>query len=312
MPLDPEIKAMLDLVASLNAPPMSAGDAVTARTTFRELVVGARSPESVVPVASVDDVKFDGPGGGIAARIYRPERSGPVPTLVFFHGGGFVIGDIETHDNQARWICRETDSVVVSIDYRLAPEDPWPAAVDDCIAATRWAVEHVADLGGDPSRIAVGGDSAGGNLSAVVAQICRDEGIALAAQLLIYPATDLREIFEEYPSVTENAEGYFLTLDDMIWFSRNYFGESDPSDPRLSPILGRLDGLAPAVIVTAEFDPLRDSGEAYAKALEDAGVDVAMRRFDGLIHGFFDLAALSQGAAGAVRDTCALMRSLLW
>jgi acetyl esterase len=312
MPVDPKIQEVLDLLASFNAPPMSQNDAVTARQNFRAMVVGSRDPNAEVPVASTEDIKFDGPAGPLAARIYRPERTGPLPTVVFFHGGGFVLGDIETHDNQCRWICRETEAVVLSVDYRVAPEAPWPAAVDDCFAATKWAFEHVEELGGDGARIAVAGDSAGGNLSAVVAQLCRDDGIALAGQLLIYPATDQRPLWEEYPSVMENAEGYLLTLDDMIWFSNHYFGESDPSDPRLSPQLGRLEGLAPAVVVTAEFDPLRDSGQAYARALREAGVPVTVHNFEGMIHGFFDLAAISPGAARAVQQTCADFKAVLW
>jgi acetyl esterase len=313
VPLDPKIKEMLDLLASFEAQPMSSGDPDTARRNFRALAVGARQPEHVVAVADVSDTKFDGPAGPVAARIYRPETAGPVPTVVFFHGGGFVIGDIETHDNQCRLLCRETGSVVVSIDYRLAPEAPGPTAVDDCVAATRWVAETVGELGGDADRVAVAGDSAGGNLAAVTAQICRDDGgPALAAQLLIYPAVDLgQDPGEVYPSRLANADGYFLTADDMLWFSGHYVGGADPADPRLSPIHGRLDGLPPAVVATAEYDPLRDEGEAYARALEEAGVQVTCRRYAGLIHGFFDLSAWSPGARDAVIQVCADFADLL-
>lgn len=313
MPLDPNVKQMLDLLASFNAPPMSQGDAETARRNFRALVVDGRQPEHVVPVAGVEDIKLDGPAGPMAARIYRPEGTGPHATVAFFHGGGFVIGDIDTHDNQCRWLCRETGAVVVSFDYRLAPEAPWPAAVEDCLAATRWAGENVDRLGGDPARLAVAGDSAGGNLAAVVAQQVRDDGgPSLVAQLLIYPATDLvDDEGRKYPSRVENAEGYFLTVDDMLWFSGHYVGGADPTEPRLSPIYGRLDGLPPAVVATAEYDPLRDEGEAYAEALQALGVPVTVRRFDGLIHGFFDLPALSPAAETAVRQVCADFAALL-
>lgn len=313
MPLDPETKTILDLLASYNAPPMSAGDPATARSGFQAMTVGMRTPESVVPVGATEDRTIDRPAGPMKIRIYRPEREGALPTVVFFHGGGFVIGDIETHDNQCRRICSTAEAVVVSVDYRLAPEDPWPAAVDDCLAATRWAVQHMDELGGDPDRIAVGGDSAGGNLAAAVAQVFRDEHIGLAAQLLIYPAVDLRgEEEDRYPSVLENSDGYLLTLDDMLWFHGHYVGDRDADDPRVSPILGRLEDLPPAVLVTAEFDPLRDSGEAYARLLEEAGVKVYARRFHGLIHGFFDLVDVSRASAAAVEQTCADLHDLLW
>ena len=196
---------------------------------------------------------------------------------MFFHGGGYVIGDVDTHDNQCRMLCREAEAVVLSVGYRLAPEHPFPAAPEDCFAATRWAAEHVDRLGGDAGRIAVAGDSAGGNLAAVVALMARDAGgPALAAQLLIYPGTDFAG---GYPSETENAEGFFLTRADMEWFREQYLAGADPSDPRLSPIAAPdLSGLPPAVVATAEFDPLRDQGDAYARALEEAGVPVIARR----------------------------------
>lgn len=312
MPLDPPVKQMLDLLASFNAPPMSQGDAETARRNFRLMAVDSRQPQHVVPVASVEDTKFDGPAGPIAVRIYRPEGDGPHPTVAFFHGGGFVIGDLDTHDNQCRWICRETGAVVASFDYRLAPEAPWPAAVEDCVAATRWAAENIDRLGGDPARLAVAGDSAGGNLAAVVAQQVRDGGPALAAQLLIYPATDLTDDQgATYPSRLENAQGYLLTVDDMLWFSGHYVGGADPADPGISPLRGDLRGLPPAVVATAEYDPLRDEGEAYAEALRAAGLPVTVRRFDGLIHGFFDLPAVSSAAEQAVRTICTDFAALL-
>lgn len=315
MPLDPPVKQMLDLLASFNAPPMSQGDAETARRNFRFMAVDARQPQAVVPVAAVEDDKLDGPTGPISVRIYRPENpaGGPVPTVAFFHGGGFVIGDLDTHDNQCRWICRETGAVVASFDYRLAPEAPWPAAVEDCLAATAWVADNIDRLGGDPARFAVAGDSAGGNLAAVVAQQVRlTGGPALAAQLLIYPATDLADDEgKTYPSRLDNAEGYLLTVDDMLWFSGHYVGGSDPQDPKLSPLRGELAGLPPAVVATAEFDPLRDEGEAYAEALQAAGVPVTVRRFPGLIHGFFDLPAVSPAAEAAVRQICTDFAALL-
>jgi acetyl esterase len=309
VPVDPPIQGMLDLLASMQRGPMSSAAPADARRAFRMLTVDFRDPATIVPCDSVEDVDLPGPAGPLRARVYRPEAEPPLPTVVFIHGGGFVLGDVETHDNQCRTLANEIGAVVLSSDYRLAPEAPFPAAVDDALAITRWAAEHVGELGGDPDRVAVAGDSAGGNLAAVVAQQTRDTGPALAAQLLIYPGTDF---VTRHPSEQENGEGYFLTLDDMEWFADNYTGDADRTDPRLSPGLSEdLAGLPPAVVATAEFDPLRDQGNAYADALEAAGVPVVKRCYPGLIHGFFDLAALSPAAAAAVREVCADFRALL-
>jgi acetyl esterase len=313
MPLDPQIRQMLALIESMGRPSLAAGAPAEARQGFRMLTVDLRPPETIVPVAATEDVELPGAAGHLQARIYRPEGEGPFPTILFIHGGGFVIGDIDTHDNQCRTVCRDVGAVVLSVGYRLAPEAPFPAAPQDCLGALRWTAEHVGELGGDAERVAVAGDSAGGNLAAVTALQARDAGgPPLAAQLLIYPGTDFREDDGRYPSRDENAEGYFLTRADMEWFRNHYVGSSDPTDPLLSPLLAAdLSGLPPAVVVTAEFDPLRDEGEAYARALEEAGVPVTRRRFDGLIHGFFDLSVVSPAAAEAVRETCAALRSLL-
>jgi acetyl esterase len=277
------------------------------------MTVDMRRPESVIQVKETADVTIPTADGDLPARIYRPDRDGPLPTVVFVHGGGFVIGDIETHDNQSRAICAGADAVVVSIDYRLAPEAPWPAPVDDAYAAVRWAAEHIDELGHDADRLAVAGDSAGGNISAVVAQLCRDAGPRLAAQLLIYPGTDM-DPDGPYQSRIDNAEGYFLTADDMLWFRNHYVGETaDWADPRMSPLkAGDLSGLAPAVVVTGEFDPLRDEGEAYADALKAAGVEVDAQRYDGMIHGFFDMGPLSKAAQAATDDAVRRFRTLLW
>ncbi|MGN6128914.1 MAG: alpha/beta hydrolase, partial [Nocardioidaceae bacterium] len=244
------------------------------------------------------------------ARVYRPGTEGALPTVVLFHGGGWVIGDLDTHDNMARSICRDCEAVVISVDYRLAPEAPFPAAVEDAVAATRWAAEHLAELGGS-DVLAVAGDSAGGNLAAVVAQQLRDSsGPALAAQLLVYPATDVPG---EYPSREENGEGYFLDVPTMEWFMEQYASEVESlTDPRLSPLQApSLEGLPPAVVVTAEYDPLRDEGAAYAKALSAAGVRVDYREFDGMIHGFIDMGPHSTAAHKAVDETCAMFSALL-
>jgi acetyl esterase len=310
MPLDPHLKGLLDFIASAGLPPMSQGTPETARAGFRALAVDARPVDALPLVASVEDITVPGGDGPRPARVYRPSAPGPLPTIVLLHGGGFVIGDLDTHDLTARTLANGCDAVVVSVDYRLAPEDPWPAGVEDAVAATRWAASALSTLGGD-DRLAVAGDSAGGNLSAVVAQVMRDEGIPLAGQLLIYPVTDRRG---SYPSHQENGTGYFLDLDTMLWFDEQYVGhltEVDVTNPRLAPLNGDLTGLAPAVLVVAEFDPLRDDGLAYAAALEAAGVPVEVRTFPGMIHGFVDMGRHSPGAQAAVDETCALFRTVL-
>jgi acetyl esterase len=311
MPLDPDVANLLGLLESMRRPKLHELPASKARKGFEELVVGARAPHAVVPVASTEDIAVPGPAGEIRARVYRPERPGPLPTVVFFHGGGWVIGSIETHDNQARSVCRLTESVVVSVDYRLAPEAPFPAAVEDCFAALEWSHANVERLGGDPDVVAVAGDSAGGNLAAVVAQVARDSGgPPIAAQLLVYPAVDATGAM---PSIEENARGFYLEREDMEWFRDHYTASPELHlDPRVSPLHNPdLSGLPPAVVVTAEFDPLRDEGEAYARRLAEAGVPVISKRYDGMVHGFFDMGAFAPAAQAAVEQTCSAFRRLL-
>jgi acetyl esterase len=313
MPLDPQIAEILALMEQLGETSLAAGTPAQARDGMRMMTVGIRDPATLASVRSVSDSSVPGPAGDIGIRVYRPEAEGPVPTIVFFHGGGFVIGDIETHDDQARLLCRDVGAVVVSVDYRLAPEAKFPAGFDDCLAATRQVAEHIADFGGDPGRIAVAGDSAGGNLSAAVAVACRDAGgPALAAQFLLYPVVDFAAD-APYPSRVENAEGYFLTAEDGVWFNSHYLPEDfDASDIRASVIkTPDLSGLPPAVVATAEFDPLRDEGEAYAALLADAGVKVVLHRFDGMIHGFYGMGVISPAAADAVKTLNADLAALL-
>lgn len=312
MPLDPQIAGILALLEQIGGPTLASGTPEQARATFRISTVDVRDPSTLAPVRSTEDTTIPGPAGEIPVRIYRPDVDGPIPTMAFFHGGGFVIGDIETHDDQARLICRDVGMVVVSVDYRLAPEHKFPAGFEDCLAATHWVSDHIASLGGDPDRIVVGGDSAGGNFAAAVALATRETGPKLAAQFLIYPGVDFVED-ADYPSRAENAEGYFLTAEDMVWFSENYLaGDTDRNHPHASPIRAAdLAGAPPAVIGTAEFDPLRDEGEAYAKALADAGVEVRIQRYDGMIHGFYGLGVHSAAAAAAVTDINTSLRDLL-
>jgi acetyl esterase len=261
-------------------------------------------------VASATDRAIHGPGGPLGLRVYTPRGgTGPFPLLVFFHGGGFVVCDLGTHDALCRNLCAGAGCVVASVDYRLAPEHRFPAAPDDCLAATRWAAEHAAELGADPARVAVGGDSAGGNLAAVTALRARDEGgPRLAGQLLLYPTTDAEAA--GMASLAENAEGYGLTRRDMAWFKDRYFNDpSEAGNPHASPLRAAdLRGLPPALVQTAEYDPLRDEGEAYAARLREAGVPTAVSRRAGMIHGFLFFPGLVRAADAALDDACAWLR----
>jgi acetyl esterase len=313
MPLDPQIAEILQLMQQMGAPSLAAGTPEQARAGMRMMTVDMRDPATIVPVRSVSNSTIPGPAGDLPIRVFRPEADGAVPTIVFFHGGGFVIGDLDTHDDQTRLLCRDVRAVVVSVDYRLAPEAKFPSGFEDCLAATRYVAEHIDDFGGNADRIAVAGDSAGGNLAAAVAVACRDAGgPALAAQLLLYPAVDFNAD-GPYPSRTENAEGYFLTAEDSAWFHEHYTGEDfDAADIRASVIKTTdLSGLPPAVVGTAEFDPLRDEGNAYAALLADAGVTVVHHQFPGMIHGFYGMGAVSPGAADAVKTVNADLAGLL-
>lgn len=269
------------------------------------------------PVGPVRDLTVDGAEGPLRARLYSPDPAassspGPRPLLVFFHGGGWVVGDLDTHDQPCRLLCRYADVHVLSVDYRLAPEHPAPAAAHDAVAAYTWAVAHAAELGADATRVAVGGDSAGGNLAAVVAQQARDTGLqAPAAQLLLYPGVDASR---RYPSKDLFAEGYFLTKRQMDWYWDTYSAGGSRTDPMLSPrCADDLSMLAPALVTTAAFDPLRDEGEAYAEALREAGNQVVLRRAPGLVHGYFSMTGINRaslveslavaGAFGALLET---------
>jgi acetyl esterase len=255
------------------------------------------------PVFATEDHDAD----GVPVRIYRPSSDPDLPVLVVFHGGGWVIGNVEEFDGIARQLANASEAIVVSVDYRLAPEHPYPAPLDDSWRAVQWTLAHAAELGGDATRLALGGDSAGGNLAAVCALRARDAGIPVALQALIYPVCDCDF---ETGSYTENAEGYFLDRDEMQWFFDCYTdgGRHDPADPAISPRRAtNLAGVAPALVLTAEYDPLRDEGEAYAAQLRAAGVDVETKRYDGLIHGFFGC----PGAFDASRDAMTLVGTAL-
>ena len=264
------------------------------------------------PVGRVTDILVQGSGVMVPARHYAPpDTRAPQPLLVFFHGGGFVICDLETHDEPCRMLAHYGNMHVLSVAYRLAPEHPFPTPVDDCCAALRWAIAHASELGADPARVCTGGDSAGGNLAAVAALTVAREGSTLAGQLLIYPTTDSRS---DTLSKTLFGDGFVLTADDMTAFTQLYLqGDmTQRADPRVSPSRSPdLDHSPPTVIVTAAFDPLRDEGEAYASALAVAGITVRSRRVAGLVHGFMHMTTVVPSARAAMIDMARLFRAVL-
>lgn len=239
------------------------------------------------PVSKIEDRQVPTISGQLRLRIYTPAGDGPHPVLVFFHGGGWVVGNLDTHNATCQALTNAAGCITVSVDYRLAPEHKFPAAPDDCYEATKWTVLNAASFGGDPQRVAVGGDSAGGNLAAAVALMAGDRGApSLCYQLLIYPVTDHSYDTDSYK---QNGEDYLLTKDSMVWFWDHYLASAeDGKKPYASPLRAKyLNSPPPGLVVTAEFDPLRDEGEAYAKRLQDAGAAVTLSRYDGTIHGFF-------------------------
>lgn len=304
MPLDPQAKVLIDLIEG------SGGFELTPDSDPQQLraLYAALSVPVEIAVAHVEDRTIPGPAGAeIPVRIYRPDGHAHQPVIVYYHGGGWVIGGLNTHDGTCRALADAVGATVVSVDYRLAPEHPFPAPVDDAFAALHWVSEHATDLGVDAARLAVAGDSAGGNLAAVVAQLTRDtDGPSVCFQLLVYPVTD-----HEFDSVSmnDNAEGYFLTRDAMKWFYSHYLTDpSEGADPKVSPLRAAdLSGLAPAFVITAEFDPLRDQGIAYATALAEAGTPVESRTYDGMFHGFLSMVEWIDAGKVAFDDAVAAL-----
>jgi acetyl esterase len=296
MPVDPQALALAAQVGP--SFDVTTGDLAEIRRTLDEGARQAPRPG----IASVKDLEIPGPAGRIPVRVYRPSERGDLPVLVYFHGGGWAICSLETHDVTCRQLANAAGCAVVSIDYRLAPEHRFPAAPEDCFAALGWVAKNAAAFGADPARIAIGGDSAGGNLAAVVALLARDRsGPRLCHQLMIYPVTD--HAFDT-PSYRENAEGPLLTRETMRAFWKLYLArEQDGANPYASPLrAGDLSGLPPAHVITAEYDPLRDEGEAYASRLAAAGVPVVVRRYDGMVHGFIGFTDLVDRARDAMAD----------
>ncbi len=309
--LDPEMQLTLALLEKRGDPDLETLPPAQGRAQTRRQAQVFAGIE--IRVGAVRDLEVPGGAGPLPARHYAPAEvtPGPHPLLVFLHGGGFVIGDLETHDVTCRLLCKHAGCHVLAVDYRLAPEHPWPAPVEDAVAALRWALEEGAEqLGADRERVAVGGDSAGGNLATIACQVLAGEGGPTAfAQLLFYPTTDAGHTGG---SADLFAEGFFLTRSQMDWFAEQYLGtEFDADDPRISPIKGQLEGQPPAIVITAGFDPLRDEGEDYAHALRAAGVPVLLRRFPGLIHGFANMTGAAHVARDAVVEVAGSLRAVL-
>ncbi|MEO7428294.1 MAG: alpha/beta hydrolase [Acidimicrobiales bacterium] len=308
MPVHPQVQPLLDAVAQTGGPGLHEVPPAEGRLMFKVLA----SMEACEDVERVDDRLIPGPDGDIPTRVYTPQAAvGEAHgVLVWFHGGGWVIGDLDTADSTCRALANRAGCVVVSVDYRLAPEHAAPAALEDCMTALAWTVENFELLGVDASKVAVGGDSAGGNLAALVCQRVRDEfGPEIDFQLLVYPVTDLTL---SHPSMDENAEGYVLTKASMEWFVGHYLGDADPKDASVSPLhADDLTGLPPALVITAEMDPLRDEGEAYAARLQEAGVPTELVRYAGQIHGFMGMATMLDDGKDAVERAGAALRAAL-
>jgi acetyl esterase len=307
MALDPQARAVIDMVIKAGRPAYNTLSPKDARQMYKD--TRAASTPTPPEIGAVINMLAE----SIPVRVYRPvgaAADASLPALVFFHGGGWVIGDVDTHDVLCRQLTAEAGIVVVNVDYRLAPEAKFPAAADDAWAATKWVVANAGKLGIDPRRLAVGGDSAGGNLAAVVALMARDAGVPLAYQVLLYPVT---EVGVETRSYSDFAEGYMLTRDAMLWFFDQYLpGKDAAADWRVSPMRAKsLAGVAPALVITAGFDPLRDEGDAYARKLRDAGVTVDHVCYGGMFHGFVPMGRLLDTANRAVSHIAGSLRQAL-
>jgi acetyl esterase len=303
MTLSPDAARLLEKINGLQLPAFEDLGPEGARRNF-----DAAPPASdLVEVAHVEDRAVPGPGGEVAVRVYTPEGVGPFPVLVYLHGGGWVLGSLDSHDRECRILTAGARCVTVAVDYRLAPEHPFPAAPEDAYAALCWVAANAAEIGGDPAKLAVGGDSAGGNLAAAVALMARDRsGPTLALQALIYPVTDFDA---DTPSMRQNAEGYVLTRSTMRWFHDAFCAAADRTDPYAAPLRAPTTaGVAPAHVIVAGYDPLRDEGVAYARALIEGGVRTTLTCYPGAFHGFFSMNRFLADARTAQAEVIAALR----
>ncbi|MCX5215071.1 alpha/beta hydrolase [Kitasatospora sp. NBC_00240] len=306
MPLHPQLQTLRDQRARSGAAPLYSLSVEEARAAdLASIRAAAGSPRSL---HKVTDLRIPGPGGELAVRVYRPSAARPLPALLYYFGGGWTLGSIDTADGLCRDLAAEAGCLVVTVGYRLAPEHPFPAAVHDCHAALRWVADHAEELGADPARLAVGGDSAGGNLAAAVTLLARADGdLALAGQVLVYPNTDQ---LADDASMRDNADPWQFNHHSVDWYRRQYLTTpGDAEHPLASPLRAAdLGGLPPALVVTAEYDPLRDQGEAYAARLAAAGVPVELTRYPGMAHGFFTMTGTVGAAVAAGRQAARFLR----
>jgi acetyl esterase len=306
VPLDPQLQAMRDQRERDNVPPLYTQSLADARAAdLASIRAGGGEPE---PVHEVTDITIPGPGGELQVRLYRPAGDRPLPALLYFFGGGWVLGTIDTADGVSRSLANSSGALVVVAGYRLAPEHPFPAAIDDCYATLRWVAEHADEIGADPTRLAVGGDSAGGNLAAAVALVARDEGLALAGQILVYPNTDQ---LADDESMRAADDPFLFNRHSVAWYRQHYLiSPEDAGSPLASPLrAASLAGLAPALVITARYDPLRDQGEAYAGRLADEDVDVEACCYQGMSHGFFTMAGTVDASRTALAQAAAKLRT---
>jgi len=306
VPLDPQLQAMRDQRERDGVPPLYTMSLADARAA--DLASIRESGGEPEPVHEVANLTIPGPGGELPLRVYRPASARPLPALLYFFGGGWVLGTIDTADGVSRSLANSSGALVAVVGYRLAPEHPFPAAVDDCYAAVRWVAGHAEEIGADPARLVVGGDSAGGNLAAAVALRARADGPALAGQLLVYPNTDQ---LADDRSMRAADDPFLFNRRSVAWYRRHYLANpDDAADPLASPLRAEsLAGLPPALVITAEYDPLRDQGEAYAHRLADAGVQVELSRYPGMAHGFFTMAGTVDASRAAIQQASSFVRT---
>ncbi len=313
MSFDPDVEKLFQILLASGVQPLATQTVEQARFFYREKT--AKLGGQASPMAEIRDLKAPGPAGDIPLRLYRPEGvADQSPALIYLHGGGWVIGDLDSHDKVCRAIAAHTPCRVAAVDYRLAPEHPFPAGFSDVIAAVKWIADNSSSLGIDRNHLAIGGDSAGGNMTAAVCLSARENGPSLRAQVLIYPSTDNTPGMRSWPSRTQNSGIPPLTSDALKWFSTKYLpgGPPDAPDWRLSPLHAEsLAGLPPALVLTAEYDPLRDEGKAYADRLNSSGVPTVYRDFPGQIHGFIEFGGVLSAAGAAIAEIAAFLRTQL-